>query len=72
MYVSQMVRTARGGAGRQCLKSAGDNLLLRKFRASGTAMVRNKGGYINHEMSKDKEWWADSLVEWLGEMGMEF
>ena len=21
-------------------------------------------------MSKDKGWWADSLVEWLGEMGM--
>jgi hypothetical protein len=51
-------------------KAAGDNLLLRKFRACGAALVRNQGGYINHEMSKDKGWWADSLVEWLGEMGM--
>ena len=32
--------------------------------------MRTQGGYINHEMSKDKGWWADSLVEWLGEMKM--
>ena len=51
-------------------QAAGDNLLMRKFRASGAALVRNQGGYINHNMSKDKGWWADSLVEWLGEMGM--
>ena len=51
-------------------QAAGDNLLMRKFRASGAALVRHQGGYINHNMSKDKGWWADSLVEWLGEMGM--
>ena len=65
-----MVRTAQGLAGRQCHESGRRQSATKKFRASGAAMVRNQGGYINHEMSKDKVWWADSLVEWLGEMGM--
>ena len=51
-------------------KAAGDNLLMRKFRASGAALGRQQGVYINHSMSKDKGWWADSLVEWLGEMNL--
>ena len=59
---------SRAEQGDSVTKAAGDNLLLRKFRASGAAMVRNQGGYINHEMSKDKGggltvWW-NGLERW--------
>ena len=37
-------------------RAAGDNLLMRKFRASGAALTRHQGGYINHSMSKDTGW----------------
>ena len=51
-------------------RQAASNLVTRMIRVAGVSLVGKQGVWINHDMAKKTVWWADSLLEWLGELGM--